>query len=67
MPSKPVPTASYTLSTAASGGTALAISGTQLRALGKHFPEDFTWVGNAGLFLITTKFLAPANQHQWSQ
>jgi len=59
---------SYTLlSTAATWGTTLAISGTQLLcAPREQFPEDFT-SGDAGLFLVTLNSLAPANQHQLSQ
>jgi hypothetical protein len=57
---------SYTLpSKVAARGTTLAISGTQtICALRKHFPEDFNSVAG---FLLTTNFLALANQNQLFQ
>jgi hypothetical protein len=59
---------SYTLpSPAVTQGTTLAISRTQLLcALRKHFP-DFISVTLVSLFLITTNFIAPANQHPLSK
>jgi hypothetical protein len=55
---------SYTLpSKAAEGGTTLAIPGTHFH---KTLPRRFH-LNDAVLFLITTNFLVPANQHQLSQ
>jgi hypothetical protein len=45
----------------------MSISGTQLLcALSKILPRRFH-LSDAGLFLITTNFLASANQHQLSK
>ena len=55
---------SYTLpSPATAQGTTLAISGTQPLCSQKTLPRRF-YRSDAGLFLITTNFLALANQHQ---
>ena len=55
---------SYTLlSPSTAQGTALAISETQPLCFQKILPRRFH-LSDAGLFLITTNFLAPANQHQ---
>jgi hypothetical protein len=54
---------SYTLpSTVTAQGTTLAISGTQPLCSQKTLPRR-CHLNDAGLFLITTSFLAPANQH----
>ena len=55
---------SYTLpSPATAQGTTLAISGTQPLCSQKTLPRR-CHLNDAGLFLITANFLAPANQHQ---
>ena len=58
---------SYTLpcSAAAVRGTTLAISGTASLCSQKTLPK-FS-LSDSGLFLTTTYFLAPANQHQFFQ
>ena len=58
---------SYTLpSSATAQGTTLAISGTQPLCSQKTLARRFC-LNDAGLFLITVNFLAPANQHRESQ
>jgi len=55
---------SYTLpSPATAQGTTLAISGTQPLCSQKTLPRR-CHLNDAGLFLITANFLAPANQYQ---
>ena len=55
---------SYTLpSPATAQGTTLAISGTQPLCSQKTVPRR-CHLSDAGLFLITDNFLAPANKHQ---
>jgi hypothetical protein len=55
---------SYTLPRPATAqGTTLAISGTQPLCSQKTHPRR-CHLSDAGLFLITANFLAPANQHQ---
>jgi hypothetical protein len=55
---------SYTLlSPATAQGTTLVISETQPLCFQKTLPRRFH-LNDAGLFLITANFLAPANQYQ---
>jgi hypothetical protein len=58
---------SYTLpSIATAPGTALFISDTASLCSQKTLSRR-SHLSHAGLFLITTNFLTPANQHQFSQ
>ena len=55
---------SYTLqSTHVTGGTTLVISETQFFLCSQKTLSRIFHLSNAGLFLITTNFLAPDNQH----
>lgn len=58
---------SYTVpSLVTAQNTSVAISGTHSLCSQKTLPRRFH-LSDAGLFLITANFLAPANQHQYSQ
>lgn len=65
MPSKPVPPGwpLHITKSRCSRSTTLAISGTQPLCFQKTLPRR-CHLNDAGLFLITANFLAPANQHQ---